>query len=112
MKKIVKTIKVDQKHFIAGEPHDCQYCAVALAIKDHFPKHKVRVSEKYTNWADNFTVYGINLYPATEFEKQLKTTFHNDYEKVNNFINDFDDGFFSDEFPFKPFEFELTAYEL
>ena len=104
MKKIIKTIKVTQKHIKEGIPENCTKCAVALAVKEQFPDYVPSIFVSYDE--DDYNHYGIDLH---NLDGYLKTKFSK-YKTVNIFIDKFDSGFYSTEL--KPFEFELTAYEL
>lgn len=108
MNKIKKTIQVTQKHIEEGQPENCSYCAVALAVKDKFPKYDVSISERYDLSDANKMIYSINLYKENRAIPSLKTKF-NKYKEVNKFIDMFDSG---SAHELKPIDFDLTVYEL
>ena len=105
-------VKVKQKHIDEGLPENCVKCAVALAVKDKFPEFSVSISEKY---GSNGMIYSINLFEEnisknTFFSPTPIKTKFNKFNFVNDFIFKFDTGFYLTEL--KPFEFELTVYEM
>lgn len=46
------TIKVTQKHINEGLAGSCRFCPIAIAVKEIFPEHDVRVGTRHIRFAD------------------------------------------------------------
>ena len=86
-----KTINVKPKHIRDGSPGESDCCAIALALLDSSliednEREFVRVGgscEMYKEWIVDFSPYSLNENPLRVHP--------NDLDKVNNFIDWFDD---------------------
>ncbi len=80
-------IQVRQKHIDNGEPNCCRSCAIALALKDYFPKAKnIKVEASNDMSMDGNRIEVVD----------------DDLLEVRKFIHLFDS-----EYEVKPFKFSL-----
>ena len=84
------TINLNQYHIDKGERYDSINCPIALAVKDVFPDATVYVFKHGVIYVDKG---GLLIYDS------------NDYNKLGDFIRDFDNGMLVE-----PLEFKLVIY--
>ena len=79
-------VKVKQNHIDSGRPNDCHNCAIALALREElgskFNMIEVNVEEGQTYF---------NLDSKYNNEYHVGEVFIDDQQKVNNFVQNFDE---------------------